>query len=111
MHRPRMLIATAALGLALVAGCSSTPELGPVFDDELGQPISCLVHQSGEPGARYTERAQRDTGQMLALMKYYTQHGNRPFCDGLAAGDSDRAWAQAYLALGGTADRVAGVLG
>lgn len=99
------------LALAALAGCSSEPDLGPVFNDEAQQPAGCLVHQTDEPGARYVDREQRNTGQVLALMRYYTQFGAMPFCDGQPADDSDRAWAQTYLDLGGAAEKVPTVLG
>jgi len=96
------------LGLAAVvlAGCSSGPGLGPVFDDEAGATVTCLVHQSGEPGARYTDPETRDTGQVLAMMKYYTQFGALPFCDGAPANAADRAWVRTYLDFGGAAEKV-----
>jgi hypothetical protein len=108
VRRPVLLLglAPAVLVAAVLAGCSSGPDLGPVFDDEAGATVTCLVHQSGEPGTRYTDPAQRSTGQVLALMKYYTQFGTLPFCDGAPAGDADRAWAQVYLDLGGAAEKV-----
>lgn len=108
MRRP---VITLGLAAAVLAGCSSEPDPGPVFDSEAGAAVTCLVHQSGEPGAAYTDRAQRDTGRVLAMMRYYTAYGALPFCDGAPAGDSDRAWAQAYLDLGGTAEKVPTVLG
>ncbi len=96
------------LGLGVLAGCSSEPA---VFNNEGGQAVSCLTHQTGEPGASYIDPEQRDTGQVFAMMKYYTQYGTMPFCDGDAAGDSDRAWAQVYLDLGGNTDKVPTVMG
>lgn len=104
-------LAPAVLVAAVLAGCSSGPDLGPVFDDEAGAAVTCLVHQSGEPGARYTEVETRDTAQVLAMMKYYTQFGALPFCDGGPAGYADRAWAQAYVDLGGAAGKIPTVLG
>lgn len=100
-----------ALAVGALAGCSSEPDLGPVFDDEAAAEVSCLVHQDGEPGARYVDREMRETGSVLALMRYYTAHGAKPFCDGAPAGESDRAWAQVYLDLGGAAEKVPSVLG
>ncbi|GAA2546020.1 hypothetical protein [Pseudonocardia hydrocarbonoxydans] len=102
----RRLVIPLGLAVAVLAGCSSGPELGPVFDDEAGANVSCLVHQTGEPGAFYTEAETRETGRVLALMRYYTQFGALPFCDGAPAGDADRAWAQVYLDLGGPAENV-----
>lgn len=104
MRRPLV----ALVALAALTGCSSQPA---VFDDAGGQPVTCLEHQTGEPGETYTDPAQRDTGQVLAVMRYYTAHGNLPFCDGEPAGDGDRAWAELYLDLGGSADRVTSPLG
>ena len=99
------------LALAALAGCSSEPDLGPDFNDEAGAPAGCLAHQEGEPGTRYLAAEQRNTGQVLALMKYYTQFGTMPFCDGEPANDSDRAWARTYVDLGGTADKAVTALG
>lgn len=109
-RRTARLTATAVLLLA-VAGCSSDPEPGPVFDDEAAADISCLTHQAGEPGARYTDRELRNSAEVLALMRYYTAHGAKPFCDGAPAAESDRAWAQVYVDLGGTTEKVPAVLG
>lgn len=113
MRRPAVPLglAPAVLVAAVLAGCSSGPDLGPVFDDEAGAAVTCLTHQTGEPGPRYTEPESRDTAQVLAMMKYYTQHGALPFCDGAPAGYADRAWVQAYLDLGGRAEKVPTVLG
>ncbi|GAA3244842.1 hypothetical protein GCM10017691_51340 [Pseudonocardia petroleophila] len=104
-------LAPAVLVAAVLAGCSSGPDLGPLFDDEGGATVSCLVHQTGAPGPRYTEVETRDTARVLAMMKYYTQFGALPFCDGDRAGDADRAWGQAYVDLGGAAGKVPTVLG
>ncbi len=105
----RRLLTVAVLAvLAALAGCSSAPV---VFDNAGGQPVTCLEHQSGEPGPTYTDPEQRSTGDVLALMRYYTAHGTMPFCDGAPAGDGDRAWAQVYVDLGGSAEKVSSALG
>jgi hypothetical protein len=101
-----------ALGvLVAVAGCSSPPAPGPVFDSEGGQEVSCMVHQAEPPGARYLEREMRNTSEVLALMRYYTANGTKPYCDAAPATDADRAWAQLYVNLGGTSEKVATVVG
>lgn len=102
-------LAPVVLVAAVLAGCSSGP--GAVFDDEGGAAVTCLVHQADEPGARYTERESRDTGEVLAMMKYYTQFGALPFCDGAPADDADRAWGRLYVDLGGTADKIPTLVG
>lgn len=104
----RRHIVTVGLALGILAGCSSEPA---VFNNEGGQAVTCLTHQVDEPGVTYTDPEQRDTGQVLALMRYYTAHGTMPFCDGAPAGDSDRAWAQVYVDLGGSAEKVSSVVG
>lgn len=102
-------LGTAALLTVGLAGCSGGS--GPVFNDEGGAAVTCLVHQADEPGTRYLDPAERNTDEVLAMMKYYTQFGAMPFCDGATAGDADRAWAQLYIDLGGTSDKVPTLLG
>jgi phage gpG-like protein len=75
---------------------------GPVFDNEGAAEVTCLAHQTEEPGGRYTDREMRNTGEVLSLMKYYTSHGTKPYCDNAAATGSDEAWAQLHVDLGGT---------
>lgn len=114
----RRYIATVGLLLAFgaAAGCSSGPDLGPVFNSEGGQEVSCMTHQTGKPGALYTDKATREmpanNPATFVMYKYYTANGDKPFCDGAAAGDADKAWAQLYLDLtGAAADEVRTVLG
>lgn len=106
----RQHIVMTGVALAALAGCSSGPDPGPVFNDEGRQAVACLAHQIEEPGARYTDREVRNSGQVLTMMRYYTAHGTKPYCDGAPADESDRAWARTYLDLGGTPDKVSGVL-
>lgn len=95
----------------LTAGCGG-PDPGPVFDNEGGRlDLACMAHQPAAPGARYTDPVLRETGTNLALLRYYTAHGAKPYCDGAPAGEVDRAWGQAYVDLGGTAVKVPTVLG
>jgi hypothetical protein len=94
-----------------VVGCSGKPDPGPVFDNEGAQDVSCMVHQTEQPGARYTERDMRNTGEVLALMRYYTTNGAKAYCDATPASDADKAWAQVYLNLGGTTEKVPAVVG
>lgn len=99
---------TVMIGIALcaLAGCSSAPDPGPVFNDEGQQAIGCMVHQAEAPGARYTDPAMRNTGQILGLMRYYTANGSKPYCDGAPATENDRAWARTYVDLGGAPARL-----
>lgn len=101
----RRHIATVGLLLAFgaAAGCSSTPDLGPVFNNEGDQTVSCMAHQTDKPGTRYTDKATRELPENrqapLQMYKYYTANGAMAFCDGAAANDNDKAWAQVYLDL------------
>lgn len=104
--------ALAALALAGLVGlpataCSGAPDPGPVFDNEGGADVACMKHQPEAPGGRYTDPAQRDTAEVLTLMRYYTAHGAKAYCDGAPAGDADRQWGRAYLDLGGTPAKIA----
>lgn len=97
--------------MAGAVGCSSEPDRGPAFDNESGQELSCMTHQSEEPGAGYTDPELRETASNLALLRYYTAHGTKPYCDNAAASEADRAWAEIYVELGGTNEKVTTVLG
>lgn len=108
----RRSIATVGLLLALgaVTGCSSSTDPGPVFNNEGAAEVSCIAHQTEEPGARYLDREMRNTSEVLAMMRYYTSHGAKPFCDNAPASETDKAWARIYVDLGGTTEKVPSVL-
>lgn len=97
--------------LGPAAACSSAPEPGPVFDNEGGAEVSCMAHQTEEPGARYSDEELRDTAEVLALMRYYTANGAKPFCDGAPPTAADTAWARLYVDFGGASEKVSSVLG
>lgn len=99
-----------ALLLALTA-CSSPPDPGPRFDDEGQGELTCIKHQPAPPGPRYTDDTLRRTDETLALLKYYTANGKKPFCDNAPATETDRAWAQFYVTLGADKANVAALLG
>jgi len=109
-HVVKLGLVLATIGGTL--GCSSEPDPGPAFNNEGGRPdLSCMVHQAEAPGARYTDPALRETSSNLALLRYYTAYGAKPYCDNAAATEADRAWAQVYVDLGGTAAKVPTILG
>ncbi|MCY7344213.1 MAG: hypothetical protein LH603_20850 [Pseudonocardia sp.] len=115
MRRHIVMAGLVLAAAGAVAGCSSEPDLGPVFNNEGGQEVSCMAHQTEEPGLRYTDKAtrdaQKDTVTILALMKYYTANGAKSYCDNEPADDVDRAWGQLYVDLGGTTEKASSVLG
>ncbi|MGH4018399.1 MAG: hypothetical protein ACRDT0_03975 [Pseudonocardiaceae bacterium] len=98
------------LGLVLIAATGCTDDGGPVFDDQGGQQISCMRHQAEPPGSRYTDPERRNTGELLAMLRYYTAHGTQPYCDGAAPTEVDRAWAELYVQLGADRSKVAPLL-
>jgi hypothetical protein len=107
MHiRPRNILVTALLlGAAACSGIASDP--GPRFDDETtggtARDLTCMKHQPQRPGARYTDDTARRTDETLALLRYYTANGTKPYCDGHGPTDIDRQWVDIYVRLG--ADR------
>ncbi len=110
----RRQVVTTVLLLALLGpatACSSTAAPGPVFNNEGEAEVTCMVHQTEEPGARYIDEQMRDTAEVLALMRYYTANGAKPFCDGASATAADTAWAQLYVDFGGSTEKVSSVLG
>lgn len=111
MRTPATLVLALIGGAAILTGCSSGPEPGPVFDDEQRADIRCMRHQETPPGARYTESGLRRTEETMALLRYYTAHGDKPYCDGLPATEADRAWATVYVELGADPANVDNVVG
>ncbi|MDX8035429.1 hypothetical protein SK803_34920 [Lentzea sp. BCCO 10_0856] len=107
MRIPVLLLCSTTVLIA----CTSTPDPGPVFDQEDGTELTCLRHQPQPPGPRYTDEAMRSTGEILSLLRYYTAHGRKPFCDGQAPTDTDKQWAQLYVTLGADRANVTAVLG
>ncbi|WP_231104654.1 hypothetical protein [Haloechinothrix halophila] len=42
----------------------------------------------------------RRSEETMTLLRYYTSHGRKPYCDGAGPTDVDRAWARLYVELG-----------
>jgi hypothetical protein len=99
-----LIVLTALLAVA----CSGEPDLGPRFDAEPAG--SCMEHQERPPGPRYTEPALRRTEDNLALLRYYTENGDKPYCDGKGPTDVDRQWVEVYVRLGADRENVAALL-
>lgn len=105
----RVLVLATVLTAVGLAGCSAGS--GPVFDNENSAPsIGCMRHQSAEPGTRYTDVNTRDSAEVLNVMRYYTANGAKPYCDGKAATEPDKRWAELYVNMGGTTAKVPSVL-
>ncbi|MEU3769229.1 hypothetical protein AB0E55_29605 [Amycolatopsis keratiniphila] len=97
--------------LAVVVACSEkAPDAGPRFDDETTDGVvtelTCMKHQPEAPGPRYTDDSLRRTDEALALLRYYTANGAKPYCDGNDVTGIDRQWIDVYLALGADEEKV-----
>jgi hypothetical protein len=114
---PAALVVTGlAVGLVLT-GCSggatakeATFSVQPgVQPGAADQP--CQLHQTDMPTAAYRGGPQAVSRLELPFLAYYTANGNKPFCDGRPADDTDKAWARVYVDLTGNRAAVARVLG
>jgi hypothetical protein len=107
----------AVLGTLLfgAVACGGTaPEPGPRFDDEttggVVNALSCMKHQPQPPGPRYLDDTLRRTEETLAVLRYYTANGGKPYCEGGAASETDRQWVDLYVRLGADRKNVAALL-
>lgn len=114
MHNRLLGAALSALLLCAVACTEAAPDPGPRFDDEKAggavRELDCMRHQPQRPGARYTDAELQSTGETLALLRYYTANGAKPYCDGKGPTGVDREWADIYVRLGADRDNVATLL-
>ncbi|MDQ2838079.1 MAG: hypothetical protein M3Y42_10290 [Actinomycetota bacterium] len=102
------------VAVALLAGCGHRAKPAAqsgLFDNQDQATISCLKHQSEQPGPLYTGGQSADTAHILQMMQYFTSNGAKPYCDGAKATAIDQTWAKLYLSLGGTSHDVRAVLG
>ncbi|MGH3932329.1 MAG: hypothetical protein ACRDTF_20415 [Pseudonocardiaceae bacterium] len=99
-----------ALTLTLLATIGCADDGGPIFNNEGNQEISCLQHQSEPPGSRYTDSERRDTAELLTILRYYTAHGTKPYCDSAQPTEADRAWAELYVQQGADRTNVGPIL-
>ncbi len=108
MRSRHALLPVVALAVLTAAGC--TDDSGPRFDAEGGRDVSCMMHQEEPPGSRYTDPERRDTAEVLTVLRYYTAHGTKGYCDGAGPTDADRAWARFYVDQGADRSNVAQLL-
>lgn len=72
---------------------------------------SCQEHQTRVPGTDYTSAEEGDTGKVFELLRHYTAHGLKPYCDGRPPTALDRTWAKLFLGFGADAGLIAPDLG
>ena len=103
------MIATALL----LAGCTAqgATAAGVKFDDEGLADVACMKHQPAPPSANYTDADGGPVNEVMPVLRYYTAHGKKGFCDGKGASDADKAWAAVYVELGADKANVAKLLG
>lgn len=83
----------------------------PSFNAESGAELTCIAHQGRPPGAGYTATGgNADTARILEMLRYYTTHGRKPYCDQQPPTDNDRRWAGLYVELGAARTNVAAIL-
>jgi hypothetical protein len=120
-HDPAGKAGRTLLGAVLSAvlfgavACGATaPDPGPRFDDEttggVVNELSCLKHQPQPPGPRYLDDTLRRTDETLAVLRYYTANGGKPYCGGGDPSGADRQWVDLYLRLGADRKNVAALL-
>ncbi len=100
-HLPAALSVLSLLAAALLSGCGGSAADGVLNTQSDTPSPTCLVHQSGDPAARYTAGEHADTLSMLELMRYYTANGTKAFCDGKPPTGTDLRWLALYTRLGG----------
>ena len=107
------------VGLALttaLTGCGhsskKTAVAAGLFDSQNQAKLTCMTHQTQQPGPLYTGGAAKaDTAHILEMMQYFTANGAKPYCDGAKATSDDTQWAKLYVSLGGAAAKVPTALG
>lgn len=99
--------------IATVAGCGHQHRgAAGLLDDQRQASVTCMAHQSQQPGRLYTGGAQAgDTAHILQMMQYYTSNGAKPYCDGARPTAIDRSWARLYVSLGGQVAKVHTAIG
>lgn len=105
----RSYFLASALTLLAVAGCGGDSG-GPLFDADGGGDIACMRHQVEPPGSRYTDPERRNTGEVLQVLRYYTAHGLKGYCDKAGPTAADRAWVEFYVGQGADRARVTPLL-
>jgi hypothetical protein len=110
----RTILTTLLLIAAATACTAPAPTAGPRFDDEtkggVVRELTCMKHQSQPPGTRYTDEKTKRTDEVLALLRYYTANGTKPYCDRQGPTEDDRQWVDLYVRLGANRDNVAPLL-
>lgn len=115
MNRARIALIGLAAALT-TAGCLGGTDVRktadtPSFNAESAAELTCIAHQGKPPGAGYSATGgNADTARILDMLRYYTIHGRKPYCDQQPPTDNDRRWAGLYVELGADRANVAAIL-
>ena len=92
-----------ALAVAAMAGCTAIvgQQDGATFVLPDTETVECQEHQEREPSSAYAGDENSDTVAMLDLLRYWTAHGDKPYCDGEPPTEIDLMWAQTVERLRG----------
>lgn len=89
--------------LALLAGCTAAEPEGATFVLPSTDVVECQEHQTVGPSDAYAGDADSDTVAMLELLRYWNEHGDKPYCDGEPPSDIDTSWLETVERLRGGA--------
>ncbi|MBA2416777.1 MAG: hypothetical protein H0V64_13010 [Geodermatophilaceae bacterium] len=103
----RSTVLAVSAAAVLLAGCGGGDGR---FNAAGSEEITCMEHQTDEPGTAYTGGEDGDTAAILGVFRYYVENGSKPYCDGEPPTEIDRMWAQLVVDLGGSEDSVAPIL-
>lgn len=108
--RRAVLVAGAMAVTAALPGCVADPaeERAATFVLPETEVVQCQEHQEQEPSSAYAGDEDSDTVAMLNLLRYWAENGDKPYCDGEPATDTDLQWAQTVERLRGTAPESTG---
>lgn len=94
--------ATLAAGaLLLLAGCTAAEPQGATFVLPTSDVVDCQEHQPAGPSSAYAGDEDSDTVAMLDLLRYWTENGDKPYCDGEPPTEADQEWAETVTRLQG----------
>ena len=97
-----VLCVVAALVAAGCTGGSDNPpaQATGTFALPAAGEVACLEHQERTPGTAYTAGSGGDTAAILALLRYWATHGEKPYCDGQPPTAVDLRWRDLVAELG-----------
>lgn len=109
--RSTLILASAVMVAAAGTGYVSTRDSEGAFEVGATPTVDCLAHQPHRPGRDFTDGRPPDTAKVMAILRYYTANGRKPYCDRKPPTEEDLAWATLYVRLGADRTHVTAILG